>query len=99
MYDGVMIVLVLTSVSLLIYEFRHEPGPRADGFEACVVSVFVTEYLLGVVEMERGKELIFSTRGIDHKLDRNDVLVVIGPRRELDAFSELIDRKTPRPGE
>jgi voltage-gated potassium channel len=51
--------------------------------------------LLGVVDMERGKELIFSTRGIDHKLDRDDVLVVIGARRELDAFGELIDRKTP----
>jgi voltage-gated potassium channel len=51
--------------------------------------------LLGVVDMERGKELIFSTRGIDHKLDCDDVLVVIGARRELDAFGELIDRKTP----
>ena len=51
--------------------------------------------LLGVVDLERGKELIFSTRGIDHKLDYNDVLVVIGARKELDAFGELIDRKTP----
>jgi len=50
--------------------------------------------LLGVVDLERGKDLIFSTRGIDHRLDCNDVLVVIGPRRELDAFGELIDRKT-----
>ena len=51
--------------------------------------------LLGVVDLERGTDLIFSTRGIDHKLDRNDVLVVIGARRALDAFGKLIDRKTP----
>lgn len=51
--------------------------------------------LLGVVDLERGNELIFSTRGIDHKLDHNDVLVVIGARRELDAIGALIDRKTP----
>jgi len=48
--------------------------------------------LLGVVDLERGKDLIFSTRGIDHKLDYDDVLVVIGARSEIDAFRGLIDR-------
>jgi voltage-gated potassium channel len=48
--------------------------------------------LLGVVDLERGKDLIFSTRGIDHKLDFDDVLVVIGARGEIDAFRELIER-------
>ena len=51
--------------------------------------------LLGVVDLERGKELIFSTRGIDHRLDYDDVLVVIGARSEIDAFRTLIDRTTP----
>jgi voltage-gated potassium channel len=46
LYDGSMIVLVLTSVFLLIYEVRHDLGPWADVFEAFVVTVFVTEYLL-----------------------------------------------------
>ncbi|MBI3431297.1 MAG: TrkA family potassium uptake protein [Hydrogenophilales bacterium] len=48
--------------------------------------------LLGVVDLERGKDLIFSTRGIDHRLDYDDVLVVIGARSEIDAFRTLIDR-------
>ncbi len=47
--------------------------------------------LLGVVDLERGKELIFSTRGIDHNLDHHDVLVVIGPRRDVDDFRALIE--------
>ncbi len=51
--------------------------------------------LLGVVDLERGKDLIFSTRGIDHRLDYDDVLVVIGARSEIDAFRTLIDRTTP----
>jgi len=51
--------------------------------------------LLGVVDLERGKDLIFSTRGIDHRLDCDDVLVVIGARGEVDAFRSLIDRATP----
>jgi voltage-gated potassium channel len=44
--DGVMIVLVLTSVFLLIYDVRHQPGPWADAFEIFVVTVFIIEYLL-----------------------------------------------------
>jgi len=51
--------------------------------------------LLGVVDLERGKDLIFSTRGIDHRLDYDDVLVVIGARGEIDSFRALIDRTTP----
>lgn len=50
--------------------------------------------LLGVVDLERGRDLIFSTRGIDHKLDYEDVLVVIGARSEIDGFRELIERAT-----
>jgi voltage-gated potassium channel len=55
--------------------------------------------LLGVVDLERGKDLIFSTRGIDHKLDSNDVLVVIGARSEIDSFRALIERTSSPPGE
>lgn len=51
--------------------------------------------LLGVVDLERGRDLILSTRGIDHKLDYDDVLVVIGARSEIDAFRALIERTSP----
>lgn len=47
--------------------------------------------LLGVVDLERGRELIFSTRGIDHNLDHDDVLVVIGPQRQVTDFQAMID--------
>ncbi len=47
--------------------------------------------LLGVVDLERGKDLIFSTRGIDHNLDYDDVLVVIGPRRDVADFQAMIE--------
>jgi voltage-gated potassium channel len=46
MFDGVMIVLVLSSVFMLIYEVRNELGPWADAFEVFVVTVFIIEYLL-----------------------------------------------------
>jgi voltage-gated potassium channel len=50
--------------------------------------------LLGVVDLERGRDLIFSTRGIDHRLDHDDVLVIMGARSEIEAFRALIDSKT-----
>lgn len=51
--------------------------------------------LLGVVDLERGKELIFSTRGIDHNLDYHDVLVVIGPSREVAEFQAMVSDSNP----
>jgi len=47
--------------------------------------------LLGVVDLERGRELIFSTRGIDHNLAHGDVLVVIGPQRQVADFRTMIE--------
>ncbi|MBI5938229.1 MAG: NAD-binding protein [Betaproteobacteria bacterium] len=44
-FDSVMIVLVLSSVILLIYETRHDLAEYARGFEVFVVGVFVLEYL------------------------------------------------------
>lgn len=53
--------------------------------------------LLGVVDMEHGRDLIFSTRNIDHNLDVGDVLVIIGARDQINAFREMIrGRQAPR---
>jgi voltage-gated potassium channel len=46
LFDSFMIVLVMSSVMLLIYEVRHPLGAWADVFEIFVVSVFSAEYLL-----------------------------------------------------
>jgi len=45
-FDAGMIVLVVSSVWLLIYDVRHPLGPAAILFEHFVVSVFIVEYLL-----------------------------------------------------
>jgi voltage-gated potassium channel len=39
--------------------------------------------LIGVVDLEMGERLIFSTSGVDHKIDAGDMLVVIGPHQEI----------------
>lgn len=45
-FDIFMIVLVLSSVWLLIYEVKHDLGRISDLFEKVVVSIFILEYLL-----------------------------------------------------
>lgn len=49
--------------------------------------------LLGMVDLELHRELIFGAQGIDHKLDAGDILVVIGAARQISAFRELIQQQ------
>jgi len=47
--------------------------------------------LLGVVDKELGNEFIFKLSGIDHKLDTNDLLVVIGTTEEIERLRKDIN--------
>ncbi|MGE5319015.1 MAG: TrkA C-terminal domain-containing protein, partial [Hyphomicrobiaceae bacterium] len=85
--------LNIAEITIPHYSWLH--GVRLSGLRKVMKQNVL---LLGVVDLERGKELIFSTRGIDHKLDYDDVLVVIGARSEIDGFRTLIDRTEPPAG-
>ncbi len=50
--------------------------------------------LVGVIDHELGKDLIFITEGINHKLDSGDVLVCMGKNEDLKRFEETIKRRT-----
>jgi voltage-gated potassium channel len=45
-FDTTMIVLVIVSVSLLIYQIKQDLGWFGDTFEIFIVTVFIAEYLL-----------------------------------------------------
>jgi voltage-gated potassium channel len=45
-FDIFMILLVLTTVWMLIYDVKHDLGGFADLFEMIAVGIFITEYLL-----------------------------------------------------
>ncbi len=47
--------------------------------------------LLGVVDKELGNEFIFKLSGINHKLDTNDLLVVIGTTEEIERLRKDIN--------
>ncbi|MCU7845516.1 MAG: NAD-binding protein [Candidatus Thiodiazotropha sp. (ex Monitilora ramsayi)] len=44
--------------------------------------------VMGVVDLELGRDLIFSSRGVNHSLDCGDLLVVIGPSEEIARLRE-----------
>jgi voltage-gated potassium channel len=50
--------------------------------------------LLGIVDKELGDELHFAIGEIDHKLDAGDILVVLGPSREIQAFKKEVSKRT-----
>ncbi|HXK55554.1 MAG TPA: ion transporter, partial [Gammaproteobacteria bacterium] len=45
-FDVTMIVLVIASVSILVYEIKQDLGWFGDAFEIFIVTVFIIEYLL-----------------------------------------------------
>lgn len=47
--------------------------------------------LIGIVDKELGEELHFSINEKQHKLDAGDILVVMGPSREIKAFKKQIN--------
>jgi voltage-gated potassium channel len=43
---------------------------------------------MGVVDLELGRNLIFSNSGVTHLMDAGDLLVVIGPAQEIARLRE-----------
>ncbi len=44
--------------------------------------------VIGVVDLELGQDLIFCNNGVNHLMDAGDLLVVIGPRGEIERLRE-----------
>lgn len=53
--------------------------------------------ITGVVDLELGNRLIFTNSGVVHKLDAGDILVVIGPRREITRLKQAIGGNSLEP--
>lgn len=49
--------------------------------------------LLGIQDKEIGKEFIFSSRGINHKIDDGDILVILGKSADIKRFVNFINKQ------
>jgi len=48
--------------------------------------------LIGIVDKELGDNLHFAIGEKDHKLDAGDIIVVLGPSREIKAFKQEVEK-------
>ena len=46
--------------------------------------------LLGLIDVEFADKFIFATRGVNHKIDAKDILLLIGTKDDLNAFKEKL---------
>lgn len=59
-FDVTMIVLVIVSVSLLIYQIKQYLGWFGNAFEIFIVTVFISEYLLRAWVYNDSRAIIIS---------------------------------------
>jgi len=69
-------------------EVSIEPGCRLEKkrLDDFVLSDEFNMIVLAVEDKELGNEIHFTSRGIQHKLDAGDKLIVIGPAHEIENF-------------
>lgn len=47
--------------------------------------------LIGIMDRELGDKFIFNTKGINHKIDEGDILVVVGKNCDLEKFTNFVN--------
>jgi len=50
--------------------------------------------LLGLIDIEFADKFIFATKGVNHKIDEGDILLLIGLKEDLKAFKEKLIQST-----
>jgi len=82
----------LQNNKLSINEIVIPKNSVLDGVYYKDISVFKNFDLifLGMLDQELGNEFIFFTEGINHKLDFNDILIVLGSKLNIKKFKKYI---------
>ncbi len=81
--------------SIVFEEIEIPKGSFLDGVNIKDIA-FSKKYkiiVIGLVDKELGNRFIFVTRGINHKIDAGDVLVVVGKKDDIENFKKLLGVK------
>ncbi len=88
---------VLNRFSLLknrlsITEFEIPKDSLLDGIYFKEIDIIKESNLifLGILDKELGDEFIFFSKGINHKIDHGDIVVVLGSKRDIKNFKKKI---------
>ncbi len=91
----VMDEIIYADNGISIEEIEIPPDSFLEG--KCVQDINFREYgliLIGISDKELGEDFIFVSRGINHKFDAGDILVVMGETPNLEAFyKRLMERR------
>jgi len=90
----VMDEIIYVDNGISIEEIEIPEGSFLDG--KCVHEINFKEYgliLIGISDKELGEDFIFVTRGINHKFDAGDILVLMGETPSLEAFYKKLTEK------
>ena len=93
-----MDAILIKDKSILFKEIEIPPGSFLDGKNINDID-FKKEFniiLLGIVDKELGNKFIFITRGINHKIDAGDILVIMGRKDDVRRFEEKLKEKSWR---
>lgn len=96
MISEVMERTLFSELDLQVGEVTITRGSFVDGL--CVEDLSLRDHynlvLLGVVDRELGDEFVFRTRGLNHRLEAGDTLVVIGPATEIQKLQRDLSNGT-----
>ncbi|BAF69970.1 potassium channel family protein [Nitratiruptor sp. SB155-2] len=87
--------ILLKDPNIIFKEIVVPKGSFLDGVNIKEIN-FSKEYdilLIGIVDKELGDHFTFVTRGINHKIDAEDILVVIGKREKIEHFEQILEEK------
>ncbi len=90
----VMDEIIYVDNGISIEEIEIPPNSFLEG--KCVHDINFREYgliLIGISDKELGEDFIFVSRGINHKFDAGDILVVMGETSSLEAFYKKLMEK------
>lgn len=88
----VLSLFTLQSNKLSINEIVIPKGSVLDGVYFKNLSIFKEHNLifLGMLDKELGDKFIFFSEGINHKIDSDDVLIVLGSKTDIKNFKKAI---------
>jgi len=90
----VMDEIIYVDNGISIEEIEIPPNSFLDG--KCLQEVNFREFgliLIGISDKELGEDFIFVSRGINHKFDAGDILVLLGETSSLEAFYKKLMEK------
>lgn len=78
-----------------VSEITIEAGSPFDGVYLKEIELFETNnlILLGIQDRELNEKFIFYSRGLNHKLDTHDTLVVLGNSNDIKNFKSILNNQ------